>query len=70
MAQKGTSHDVANAVARLIEALKAAYGADYAFVIMGAGQKIAASNLKDGVVEPRVVPDYDRADNDVPVGDP
>jgi hypothetical protein len=43
-----TSPDVVRAVRRLAEALKAEYGSDFAYSVVGRGYIVAASNYIDG----------------------
>jgi hypothetical protein len=51
-AETATTVRVVKAVWELQAALKAAYGPDNAYMILGRGRKIACSNLQDGLIEP------------------
>lgn len=46
-----TTSEIAKSIEYLRNLLKAQYGSDYTFTIMGRGQVLAASNSKLGVVQ-------------------
>ena len=45
---------IAHTIEKLVEELKAEFGCDYAFQIVGHGKFVAASNYKDGVIKPTI----------------
>lgn len=54
MKEQPVSIETANLIRKLIESLKAEFGCDYAFTILGKGHIIAASNYKDGIILPTI----------------
>lgn len=49
--------ETAKLIEKLHEALKAEFGDDFAYSIMGCGYKVAASNYEDGFIQPTIKSD-------------